>query len=234
MGEINISRDEQDALRAVNTDVLDKLISQGVYERRIGNLHLLNLASCGPYVASQLRAFEQALVEHGKAKSANKLAETKEGVRHAGSDLADAVRQMKHRVETEENEGQLFYVDDQIIWPDSFSEQLTVRVSYRWRRAIEDDWTYGDIAFYHRVDSWPDYVMSTTKRKASASILKQALQAKLSREWKQLMGLALHSVREYFRAGGDGSTIPPTFQAVADSYSRGLNNHSADFWRELS
>jgi hypothetical protein len=186
------------------------------------------------YVASRLRAFEQALAEHGKAKSAKKRAETKDRAQHAGSDLAHAVRQMKHRMETEEKEGQLFYVDDQIIWPYSFSEQLTVRVGYRWRHAIEDDWTHGSITFSHRVDLRPDYTMQTTKRKPGAAKLEQNRQDKLSHEWKHLMGLALHTIREYFRAGGDGNAIPPTFQATTDPYSRGLNNYSAQFWREQS
>ncbi|MFY0750958.1 hypothetical protein [Pseudomonas sp. NFX5] len=112
MGEINISRDEQDALRAVDTDVLDKLIEQGVYEERPGALHSLRLESCGLYVASQLRVFEPALAGHCKAKAEKKRAETEDSVRRAGSDLAHAVRQMKHRVETEEKEGQLFHVYD--------------------------------------------------------------------------------------------------------------------------
>ena len=234
MGEINIPRYEQDALRAVDADVLDKLIDQAVYEERPGALNHLRLASCGPYVASRLRAFEQALMEHGNAKTAQKRTKTEDGIRRAGSDLAHAVQQMKHRMETEEKEGQLFYVDDQIMQPYSFSERLTVRVGYRWRRVIEDDWLTGSMTFFHEVDSRPDYAILTTKCKPSAAKLRQDRQDKLSRTWMHLMELALHSVKEYFREGGDGSTIPLTFQATTDPYSRGLNNYSAQFWREQS
>ncbi len=45
---------------------------------------------------------------------------------------------------------------------------------------------------------------------------------------------ALYSVRDYFRQGGDGAKIPESFRATVDSYSRGLNNYSTQFWREQS
>ncbi|MDI7066409.1 hypothetical protein QMO17_34815, partial [Klebsiella pneumoniae] len=61
MGEINIPRDEQDALKAVNTDVLDRLIEQCLYEERPDALRILRLESCGPYAASRLREYEKAL-----------------------------------------------------------------------------------------------------------------------------------------------------------------------------
>ncbi|MGY1917450.1 hypothetical protein ACW9IF_00860 [Pseudomonas tolaasii] len=128
---------------------------------------------------------------------------------------------MKQRMETEEREGQLFYVDDQIIWPYSFSERLTMRVSYRWSQVIKDDWTHGSITFSHRVDSQPNYTMPTIIRKTGAAKLEQDRQNQLSHEWRHLMGLALHSVKEYFRAGRDGNAIPPSFQAATDPYSRG-------------
>lgn len=135
-------------------------------------------------------------------------------------------------METEEKEGQLFYVDDQLVHPYSFSERLSVRVGYRWRRIIEDDWLEGSITFFHEVDSRPDYTIPATKRKPSAAKLQRDRQDKLSRTWVHLMELALHSVKEYFRLGGDGNTIPLTFQATTDPYSRGLNNYSVQFWRE--
>lgn len=230
MGEINIPRDEQDALKAVNTDVLEKLIEQCLYEERPDALRILRLDSCGPYAASRLREYETALAEHCKAKAARKRAETEDRVRRAGSNLAQAVRQMQHRVATEEKEGLLFYVDDQIAPPYSFSERVTVRVSYRWRYATEDKWVYGSITFSHDVDSRPDYTVPQPRRKPSAAKQRQDRQDKLYREWELLMRLGLESVREYFREGRDGATIPQTFQAQTDPYTRGLNNYSAQFW----
>lgn len=83
--------------------------------------------------------------------------------------------------------------------PHRFSERLTLRVSYRWRRAIEDDWTYGNITLSHDVDSRPDYTMPIPNRKPGAAKQEQDRQDKLYYEWEHLMRLALHSVREYFR-----------------------------------
>lgn len=106
MGEINVRRDEQDALGAVDTEELDKLIEQCLHEERPHALLTLQLDSCGMYVASRLRNYERALAEHGKAKAAKKRAETVYRARRAGSDLAHAVREMKSRVEAEKREGE--------------------------------------------------------------------------------------------------------------------------------
>lgn len=230
MGEINIPRDEQHALKAVDTNVLDKLIEQCLHVERPDALRILRLESCGSYVASRLREYEKALAEHGNAKAAKKRAETEYHVRRAGSDLAHAVRQMKHRVETEEEEGLLFYIDDQIMPPYRLSEHVAVRVNYRWRRAPEDEWVHSSITFSHDVDSRPDYTAPLPKRKPSPAKQEQDRQEKLYREWEHLARLGLHSVREYFRGGGNGATIPQTFQAKTDRYTRGLNNYSAEFW----
>lgn len=230
MGEINIPGDEQDALKAIDTNVLDKLIEQCLYEERPDALRILRLESCGPYVASRFREYEKALAEYGKAKAAKKRAETEYRVRRSGGDLAHAVQQMKHQVETEEKEGLLFYVDDQIMPPYRFSERVTVRVSYRWRRTTEDEWVYGSVTFSHDVDSRPDYTMPLLKRKLSAAKRVQERQGKLYRDWEHLMKLGLHSVRDYFRGGGNGAEIPQSFQAKTDPYTRGLNNYSVQFW----
>lgn len=230
MGEINISRDEQYSLKAIDADELDKLIEKCLDEKRPGFLRILRLENCGPYVASNLRAFERALGEYGIAKAAKKRAETENRARRAGSDLVEAVRQMKHRVETEEKEVLRFYVDDQIMPPYRFSEHLTVRVSYRWRPAIEDEWISARITFTHDVDSRPDYSKPLLKRKPSAGKQDQDRQDELYREWEHLMRLGVQSVREYFREGGNGAAIPQTFQAKTDSYTCGLNNFSAQFW----
>lgn len=61
MGEINIPQDEQEALKAIDAKELDKLVERAVQEERLDDLYHLPLTSCGPYVAAQLHAFEQAL-----------------------------------------------------------------------------------------------------------------------------------------------------------------------------
>lgn len=223
-------RQERDALKAIDTDVLDKLIEQSIDEKCPSSLRILRLESCGPYAASQFRAFGKALVEYGSAKAAKKLAETESRALRAGSDLAYAIRQMKGRVETEEREEQFFYVDDLIMTPNDLSEQLTVRVTYRWRSTIENKWQYGSIVFTHDVDLRPHYTISPPKRKPSARKLKEDRQEELYRKWECLMRLGLYSVREFFREGGDAAVIPKTFQAKVDSHTRELNNFSCRFW----
>lgn len=230
MGEINLPRYERDALKTIDTFVLDKLVEQCFSEERADALRSLRLEDCGTYVISELRGFEKALIEHRQAKAAKKRAETAHYARRAGSNLVFAVQQMKHRAETEEKEDFLFYVDDRIIQPYGCSNPVTVQVSYRWRTAIEDQWVYGSITFSHHVDLRPDYTIPLPSRKPSAAKQEQERKDKLYREWEHLKRLGLHSVKEYFKTGHDGAKIPKTFQAIIDPYSRGLNNHSAQFW----
>jgi len=232
MGELNIPRDQQIALAGVDVSELNKLIELAIQEERSGDLHHLPLANCGSYVGTKLRSFERALKKYREAKAQRKRAETESALRRAGHDLSFAVGDMKRRLETEQKEAQLFIVDDQIVPPSRFSKHLSVRVSYRWRRTVDDDWTFGSITFVHDVDLRPDYATPIPKRKPSAAKQEQALQVRLYQTWEHLMRSALYSVRGFFREGSDGDKIPDTFQTKVDSHSRGLNNHSTQFWRQ--
>ncbi|TAI63373.1 hypothetical protein CWO89_24590 [Bradyrhizobium sp. Leo170] len=232
MGEINIPRDQQNALQAIDTNELDRLVDLAIREERSGDLHRLPLTSCGPYISTKLHYFEQALAKHQLAKAPRKRAETESTLRRAGSDLSFAVGAMKRRMETEQEEAQLFIVDDQIMPPHRFSKHLSVRVSYRWRRTVDDEWTFASVTFVHDVDLRPDYMTPAPKRKPSAAKQELDLQNRLYQTWEHLMRGALYSVRDYFRDGGDGDKIPDTFQATVDSHSRGLNNYSTQFWRQ--
>lgn len=234
MGEINIPRDQQIVLAAIDDSELDRLIDQAIREKRSGDLHRLALTNCGSYIATKLHSFDRALTRHREAKASRKRAETEEALRRAGYDLSFAVGAMKKRMETELKEAQLFFVDDQIIPPHRFSKHLSVRVSYKWRRTVDDEWTFDSITFVHDVESRSDYTSPAPKRKPSAAKQEQDLQDRLCQTWEHLMRGALYSVRDYFRVGGDGDNIPDTFQATVDSHSRGLNNYSTQFWRQQS
>jgi hypothetical protein len=230
MSEINIPRAEQEALRAVQHDVLNQLIDQCLRDERCSALRSLRLDNCGPYVASQVRAFENALDTYGRAKAEKKRAETRYDALSAGRDLVNAVLLMKQRMATEEEEGQRFHVDDLIMPPHRFGERMSVRVSYRWRPSAADPWAYGDITIFHDVDMRPDYTLPPPKRKQSAARQVQERQEALYREWEHLKSLALHSVRDFFKNGGNGVEIPKVFQVKPDAHTRGLNNFSAKFW----
>jgi len=232
MGEINIPRDQQQAIAAIDTNELDRLIEQAIRMERISDLHR-PLVNCGFHIANKLHYFEQALMRHSKAKAPRKRAETANGLRRAAFDLSYAVAAMKKRMETEKKDGELFFVDDRIVPPHHFNKHLSVCVSYRWRRTVDDQWMFGSITFTHDVDLRPDYTIPTPKRKPSAAKQERDLQNRLLQTWEHLMRGALYSVRDYFRDGGDGGNVPDTFQATIDSHSRGLNNYSTQFWRQL-
>ncbi|QPF90844.1 hypothetical protein [Bradyrhizobium commune] len=232
MGEINIPRVQQNALKEIDDNELNRLVDQAIREERMGDLNRLPLTSCGPYISKKLHYFEQALAKHREAKAPRKRAETAHTLQRAGSDLSFAVDAMKRRMEEERKEGQIFYVDDPIVPPYHFDKHLIVRVSYRWRRTVDDDWTSGSITFVHDVDLRPNYTIPAPKRKPSAAKQEQDRQTELAETWQHLMRGALYSVRDYFREGGDGDKIPQTFQAAVDSHTRGLNNHSTRFWHQ--
>lgn len=229
MGDLNVPRSEAEALKAIDTDVLSHLIDQCIREEKSSAVGALRLDGCGPYVASRLRAFVDALAVHQRAKSAKKRAETEYDLRSAGNDLMHAVHQMRHRVATEEQESQLFYVEDHVMPPSRFSEQLTVRISYRWRASVADPWVYGSIVFSHTVVPRPHCMQPTPARKPSAAKMERDREDHLYGQWEYLKGLGLQSVRDHFRRGGNVTAIPQTVQAKADPYTQGLNNFSAQF-----
>ncbi|HBN8672294.1 hypothetical protein [Pseudomonas aeruginosa] len=232
MVQINMTRDEKEAVNEIDRSQLQKLVDKCIYEERTGGIHSLGLSRCGLYVASALRNFERALGDYSKAKSSKKREDTRTGVLRAGSDLVHAVQTMKDRAATELQDGQFFYVEDQILPPVSLREQLTVRVSYKWRRSVDESWAHSSITFSHTVVFRPDYSQSAPTRKPSAAKVRQEREARLYREWEHLRNLALCSVRDFFKSGGDGGSIPTAYSVQSDAHSGGLNNYSAEFWRE--
>lgn len=232
MGELYISQHVKTAVRAIDVRELERLVEQALWEQRATALYDLHLPNCGPYVAERLRRFERELAAFAKAKAAKKREETRGRAWSAGSDLRWAIREVLQRIEEEEKETQLCRVDDLISPPYRLRERIDVRVGYQWRRTVDDEWSYGSITFVHDVDMRPDYTIPAPKRKPSAAKQEQDRQETLYRHWEQLTRLALHSVREYLKSGGDGNAIPETFQAKPDAHSRWLNNFSCDFWRD--
>lgn len=234
MVELNIHRDAQEALDAIDMGLLEAAIKQSLESRHLSSLRKFSLEMCGTYVASKLYGLESALAAYGAAKAARKLAETENDACRAGDYLLSAVRQMKHRLEQEQTESQRFYVDDRIIAPYQLSEHLRVVISYRWRPTVDGEWQYGSIIFTHDVDIRPDYTKPTSKRKPSVARRNRDEQEKLLREWTHLTQLGLCAVRDFFRAGGDIASIPKAYKAKTDCYDRSLNNFSAQFWSEQS
>lgn len=232
MGELNLSRGEHDAINAIDTDELDRLLEECLQDGRSSRLHQLGLSRCGQYVSAQLREFERALGDFALAKSAKKVSETEDRARRAASNLEHAVLQMKHRSETEQKEDLLFHVDDNVLPPSYLTEQLAVDVSYRWRRSAESAWAFGYLTVTHDAKQKPDFSQLAAKRKPSAAKREDDLQTKLFREWEHLVRLVLHSLKEYFRNGGDGASIPRTFKAKVDPHTQYLNNFSANFWED--
>jgi len=139
---------------------------------------------------------------------------------------------MKQRLEVEVRESQFFYIFDPAMPPFRLTQDMQVRVSYKWRRAIEDEWTFGSIVFRHQVPTRFDYhalAQPKPTRKPSARKLAEDREAELLREWEHLERLAHWSVRDYFRAGHNGADIPKEFDVRLGDRDH-LNNFSADFW----
>lgn len=115
-GEVSIPHSERKPLKAVDTDLLDKLIQQCLAVECPDAMQRLRLNCCGPYVASEFRTFQRALTARQRAVPKNRE-ETESNAQRAGDDLAHAISQMQHRLEIEEKEEQLFNIDDQLIQP---------------------------------------------------------------------------------------------------------------------
>lgn len=229
MGELYVTRTEAEALKAIDIEHLRGQIESCLREEQWSALRDLRLGECGPYVASRTRAFERALSAYAMAKAAKKRAETGCDARKTGDDLEHAVQQMTCRVATEEQEGRHFWVEDHIAPPFKFNDQLNVRVRYRWREGPEAEWRYGNTTFAHNFVSRPNYMVPAPARKPSAAKQERDRQEVLCQEWEHLKSLGLHAIRDHFRQGGSGATLPEVVQAKTDPHSLGLNNFSAGF-----
>lgn len=230
MSEINLTNRQIDALKAVDEQELSRLIDDAVQQERLGlSLSRLPLSDCGVYVGTHVRFFEDSLKRYREAKSAKKRAQTESDALRAGSDLLFAFQQMKRRMETEEGNRRLFFVDDHIIWPSHFTKDLSVTVAYRFRKATTDQWTSGRITFHYQFVPAVRFSTAQPNRRKSAAKQAEILQNDLSSAWQHLMKSALYTVRNYFLDGGDGNNIPDSFRAITDNNGQ-LDNFSLRFW----
>ncbi len=230
MSSLYLSQHEMTAIKAIDTREVERRVDQALDEGRPTTLHGLDLSSSGSHIATHLHRYERDLANYAKAKAATKRSETRSRAWSSGHDLVYAVRDMKRQVEEQEKEVQLLQIDDQITPPYRFGDRIEVRVGYRWRATADASWTFGAITFFHVVDMRPDYTQPQPTRKPSAAKLEEQRQETLFRHWDHLRMLALQSVREFLKSGGDGSTIPEEFEAKPGRTDRRLNNFSCDFW----
>lgn len=233
MGEINLTEREIEAIKGVDERELSRLIDEAVRTRSFGDLYRLRLRECGPHVASKLHYFEKALGSYRDAKSAKKIEETFSYALRTGSDVRFAFSRMRQRMETEERQQLYWRVDDNVFWPLHFTNDLSVTISYRWRKVVEDDWTFGSITFRHKAVPRPPYLQPQPKRKPSKAKQEKIRHNELSSTWQHLVRTALYTLRDYFERGNDGSQIPETFKAVTDRNGN-LNNFSAKFWTDAA
>lgn len=230
MGEINLEEREKQAIAAIDPAVLSSLIDKALAGGGTLALRQLPLSDCSPHLGSKLHDLERALATYAQAKSAKKRDEARFTVERAGRDLSFYFDRLRERLADDIRDGERFFVDDHIFWPGRFHEDLSVRISFRWRQAQEAEWSHGAITFTHRADTREPFEAPTPKRKPSAAQLENKRQERLAAAWQHLMRLALYTVRDYFQAGGDGTAIPDTFKAVVDE--RGyLVNSSLNFWQ---
>ena len=231
MTVINLPLDQQRAITAIDVNSLQMAVEMCLREKRIGPVHELQLSECGDFVVSGLRAFERAVAAYSKAKAHPKVEQTRADALRAGGDLVYAIQRMKSRVATEQEQGEVFYVDDQLRAPNQFSKRLTVTVRYRWRPLPPAEWVHGTIAFMYDSSPLPNYTHPLPKRKVSAAKAASDEQERLYREWDDLKVQALCSLRDFFRNGGDGNDIPEKFVVRPSPHGGGLNNYSCNFWQ---
>lgn len=134
------------------------------------------------------------------------------------------------RARQEDEDRKLFVVNELIDQPFTLREEMSVWVSFSWRRSEEDPWSFGRIVFKHRYQPRISIDDAKRARKRSATQRRDDLEEALEREWAHLLTGALYAVRDYFRQGGDGQKIPEEFKVVTDRYTGALDNFSCRFW----
>lgn len=98
MTYINLPSNQQAAISDVDETALRAAVRKCLDEERIGPIYGLGLSDCGPYVATRLHGFQQAIAEYSKAKAHAKRERTRQDALYAGDDLIHALQQMKGRL----------------------------------------------------------------------------------------------------------------------------------------
>lgn len=226
---INITPNEKKALDSIDARELDALIDKAVNEERLGEISRLPLCQCGPYVANRLRQFDDALRASAIAKSAKNKEDKRRKAIIAGEKLSTAFYNMKDRMESEERNRELFFIDDIVRIPVNLRDDFNLCISYQFRRSIEDEWVFKSITFRHTVKTRTNFHGNRSHRKMSATERAREHQKILFDEWERLKRTALYTLRDYFEDGGDGHKIPYEFRVRTNPYDGSLNNQSANF-----
>ncbi|WP_431223357.1 hypothetical protein ACQ86O_25340 [Serratia sp. L9] len=224
MSYFDISHAARKALKAIDESELEKCIDKCLYEEQSYYLQDFRLYDCGPYVMQQFFCFEKAVTTLRISKSSKKREAARYTALKAGRDLAAAISHMRAGVSEVEAEEVAFSVDEQNFPPTTFSERLSVRISYHWRTEKSADWQFGSITFSYLAKEQPSYFSAVPARKISSARQKQTKQENLYRDWEHLKAICKESVHRYLKEGRDGSLIPKTFTV------KSLHNFGANFW----
>ncbi|MGN7973352.1 hypothetical protein [Serratia sp. 22264] len=224
MSYSDISHAARKALKAIDESELEKCIDKCLCEEQSYYLQDFRLYDCGPYVTQQLFYFEKAVTALRVSKSSKKHEEARYTALKAGRDLTAVFSQMRAGVSEVEAEEITFRVDEQSFPPTTFSERLSVRISYSWRIDQNADWQFGNITFSYLAEERPSYFSVEPARKVSAARQQQEKQENLYQTWEYLKATCKESVHKYLKGGRDGSLIPKSFTV------KNLNNFGANFW----
>ncbi|WP_227502266.1 hypothetical protein [Raoultella planticola] len=186
---------------------------------RTSDSMIVGLMSCSNYIALKKLLLLFGYLSHPKKREAARYTALK-----AGRDLAAAFLQMRAGVSEVEAEEVTFSVDEQNVPPTTFSEALSVRISYSWRTEQGANWQFGSIIFSYLAKEQPSYFSAAPARKISSARQKQTKQENLYRDWEHLKAICKESVHRYLKEGRDGSLIPKTFTV------KNLHNFGANFW----
>ncbi|MDF3608377.1 hypothetical protein PE067_20855 [Paracoccus sp. DMF-8] len=227
---ITLNANELEAIESLDGRALRDAVHEVTASRSTTALRRLELHRLGHYVSRAESRISTALIELGKAKSSAKVLRLERDLSDARWDLISAVDQMKARAEEEKQDANRFRILDRIMEPPILRPDMSVTVSYSWRPAGEENWRYGSIGFRHRHVASFYHQAGSEHRKPSPRQREREEEEALLQVWFHLRDLALFSVRDFFRDGGDGASIPEEFTAVTERGS--LNNFSLRFWEK--
>lgn len=221
---------EKIALYSVDGHEHWKAIANAVDHQDMRYLSHLSLDRCGPAVAGRRDELAISIAKLRESQSSLTRRRRRVDVDRAARALSFVLNALIERARKEDEDRKLFVVNHLVDPPLALREEMSVWVSFSWRRSEEDQWSYGHIVFKHRYRPRISVDDAKRARKRSAAQREDDLEAALEREWTYLRDGALYAVRDYLRQGGDGQKIPEEFKVVTDRYTGALDNFSCKFW----
>jgi len=225
---MKLTTQQRNLLSGLDEDTVSRAIYLALERGDLSELEANDVWFCTPHLATQLGIFKRAFTTWQSAASEGKRLESECFAQKMADTLRHSLRETLYQLSQEVTEERLYIVDEYVS-SRRLGGSLEVTVKFEWRDSVFDDWKSGSIHFVYESNLKKAVErMNKGKRKTRAELRRQIEEA-LDTELQSMESSAFQTVRNFFREGGTGRSIPEEHLVQRSLHSDHLNNHSLNF-----